>query len=155
MILVEIINFDCTEEPQESLAWVLVVWVSAVHLKEAVHVALVHNPEHFLINPLEARRDKLCRLVLVKEFPVDAEHVRRNIHVDMPRLRLDDREVFVAEVYVELVCEVGREKHGHTHLLSEARVPRNPELFFPLDLLAFVLFIVAQSLPKHVLSFRD
>ena len=152
MILTKIVNFDCAEQLQGSLAWILVGWVSADHLKEAVHVALVDNSEHFLVNPLEARGDELYRLFLVEEFPVDAEEVRGNVHVDVPSLRLDDREVLVAEVYVELICEVWREKNGHTHLLREAWVPRNPKLFFPFHLLALVGFVMLPGV-KHAISF--
>ena len=152
MILTKIVNFDCAEQLQGSLAWILVGWVSADHLKEAVHVALVDNSEHFLVNPLEARGDELYRLFLVEEFPVDAEEVRGNVHVDVPSLRLDDREVLVAEVYVKLICEVWREKNGHTHLLRKAWEPRNPKLFFPFHLLALVGFVILPGV-KHAISF--
>ena len=65
LILVEIVNFDSAEQLQVSLAWISVVRVSAVHLEEAVYVALVDNPEHFLVNPLEARGNELHSLFLV------------------------------------------------------------------------------------------
>ena len=153
LILAEIVNFDCTEQLQGSLAWILVVWVSADHLKEAVHVALIDNSEHFLINPLEARGDELYRLLLVEEVPVDAEQVRRNVHVDMPGPRLNNREVLIAKVYIELICEVWREKNGHTHLLREAWEPRNPKLFFPFHLLALVGFVNLPGAVKQAFSF--
>ena len=54
---------------------------------------------------------------------------------------LDDGEVLASEVYVQLVCEVWREKNRYTELIGEAWVPCNPIIFFPFYLLPVVLLI--------------
>ena len=56
----------------------------------------------------------------------------------MPILCFKNYEVFIAEIDVKLVVEVGREKNRNTGLLSESWEPCDSKIFFPLHLLTTV-----------------
>lgn len=138
-ILMHIVHFNHAHEPEVARFDWQVLGICGADLEETVEVALVHDSEASVGDPLKPGSKQLEGFLSLQVIPERVDQILWEIIVYILRSWLNNLHLSVLEVKVQLELEVGREEKWHTCLLYESlRVSLNSEKGLPSDLLTAV-----------------
>ena len=139
LVYEKIVNLWDTDEFKISCAKVHIRRIGRAKLKETVNVALVDYAQNSFVFPLYSRTydgDDFQGACLVENC---IDQIGRNFKVHLLGTRRLYKKLVLGVIEVKLECKIWGEQVWHTGMLGQAfGETLNPEINFPLDLLAWV-----------------